>query len=72
MHRVLRPGGGYAIVWNEWDDDDPLLDAMFAAVFVAGGLGLDFLCIEAEHSAMGPETIQALVAGAGPAPTMAD
>jgi SAM-dependent methyltransferase len=25
MHRVLRPGGGYALLWNRWDDDDPLL-----------------------------------------------
>jgi hypothetical protein len=22
---VLRPGGGFALLWNEWDDDDPLL-----------------------------------------------
>src|SRR6266852_977864 len=25
LHRVLRPGGGFALLWNEWDDDDPLL-----------------------------------------------
>lgn len=25
MHRVLRPGGGFGLLWNEWDDDDPLL-----------------------------------------------
>ena len=25
MHRVLRPGGGCALLWNRWDDDDPLL-----------------------------------------------
>jgi SAM-dependent methyltransferase len=25
MRRVLRPGGGYALLWNRWDDDDPLL-----------------------------------------------
>jgi SAM-dependent methyltransferase len=24
MHRVLRPGGGFAVLWNHWDDDDPL------------------------------------------------
>lgn len=24
MHRVLRPGGGFALLWNHWDDDDPL------------------------------------------------
>jgi ubiquinone/menaquinone biosynthesis C-methylase UbiE len=28
MHRVLRPGGGYGILWNEWDDGDPLLNAI--------------------------------------------
>jgi ubiquinone/menaquinone biosynthesis C-methylase UbiE len=25
LHRVLRRGGGFALLWNEWDDDDPLL-----------------------------------------------
>jgi 4-hydroxy-2-oxoheptanedioate aldolase len=29
-----------------------------------GGLGVDFVCIDQEHSAIGPETVQALVAGA--------
>ena len=29
------------------------------------GLGVDFVCVEAEHSAMGRETVQALVAAAG-------
>ena len=24
MHRVLRPRGGVALLWNQWDDDDPL------------------------------------------------
>jgi SAM-dependent methyltransferase len=28
MHRVLRPGGGLALLWNEWDRDDPLLAAI--------------------------------------------
>jgi ubiquinone/menaquinone biosynthesis C-methylase UbiE len=22
LHRVIRPGGGTAVLWNEWDDDD--------------------------------------------------
>jgi SAM-dependent methyltransferase len=25
IRRVLRPGGGFALLWNEWDEDDPLL-----------------------------------------------
>jgi ubiquinone/menaquinone biosynthesis C-methylase UbiE len=28
IHRVLRPGGGVALLWNEWDDDNPLLHAL--------------------------------------------
>jgi SAM-dependent methyltransferase len=28
MHRVLRPGGGCALIWNEWDDDDPMIHAL--------------------------------------------
>jgi ubiquinone/menaquinone biosynthesis C-methylase UbiE len=24
MHRVLRPGGAVALLWNQWDEDDPL------------------------------------------------
>ncbi|MHB8469420.1 MAG: class I SAM-dependent methyltransferase [Gaiellaceae bacterium] len=30
MHRVLRPGGGVALLWNEWDEKDPLLGALDA------------------------------------------
>jgi SAM-dependent methyltransferase len=25
IRRVVRPGGGFALFWNTWDDDDPLL-----------------------------------------------
>jgi SAM-dependent methyltransferase len=28
MHRVLRPGGGCALIWNEWDDDDPMVHTL--------------------------------------------
>ena len=32
MHRVLRPGGGIALLWNEWDPHDELLHAFDAAI----------------------------------------
>jgi len=32
MHRVLRPGGGFALLWNQWDDEDPLLRRLSALV----------------------------------------
>jgi SAM-dependent methyltransferase len=25
MHRVTRPGGGFALLWNRWSGDDPIL-----------------------------------------------
>lgn len=28
MHRVLRPGGGFALLWNHFNQDDPLLGAV--------------------------------------------
>jgi ubiquinone/menaquinone biosynthesis C-methylase UbiE len=28
LHRVIRPGGGIAVVWNEWDDDDELMRSL--------------------------------------------
>jgi SAM-dependent methyltransferase len=28
LHRVLRPGGGFALLWNVWDEGDPLLHAV--------------------------------------------
>lgn len=28
MHRVLRPGGGFALLWNQLNQDDPLLGAV--------------------------------------------
>ncbi len=30
MRRVLRPGAGFALLWNAWDDRDPLLSAVDA------------------------------------------
>jgi 4-hydroxy-2-oxoheptanedioate aldolase len=43
-----------------------------AAMELLAGLGLDLVCVEAEHSAMGPETVRALVAAAelGGAPAL--
>jgi len=28
IHRVLRPGGGFALLWNQLNQDDPLLGAV--------------------------------------------
>jgi ubiquinone/menaquinone biosynthesis C-methylase UbiE len=28
MHRVTRPGGGFALLWNHFNQDDPLLGAV--------------------------------------------
>src|SRR3954471_8566865 len=32
MHRVLRSGGGVALLWNEWDEDDALLHSINAVI----------------------------------------
>ena len=32
IHRVLRPGGGYALLWNRWDESDELMRALNAVV----------------------------------------
>jgi hypothetical protein len=35
MARVTRGGGGFALLWNEWSDDDPTLgpiDALLAPI----------------------------------------
>lgn len=42
-----------------------------AAVEFLGRLGFDLLCVEGEHSAMGAETVQRLVAAAGLSPVPA-
>jgi ubiquinone/menaquinone biosynthesis C-methylase UbiE len=28
MHRVLKPGGSFALLWNEWDEEDALMRAL--------------------------------------------
>src|SRR3954452_497142 len=32
LHRVIRPGGGIAVLWNEWDDDDELMRSLYEVV----------------------------------------
>jgi 4-hydroxy-2-oxoheptanedioate aldolase len=61
-----RMEGGEGLVGTFVQGHDP------AAMELLGGLGLDLLCVEAEHSAMGPETIRGLVAAAqlGGAPAL--
>ena len=39
MHRVLRPGGGFALLWNDWDDDDPLMHGLNQIVAAPSGRG---------------------------------
>jgi ubiquinone/menaquinone biosynthesis C-methylase UbiE len=46
MRRVTRPGGGFALLWNRWSDDDPVLSRIqqvFAAVPVPAGSWRDGL-----------------------------
>lgn len=52
MHRVLRPGGGYAVLWNHWDDDDP----------VTHGLNEVIQRLRPEGTHEGPEDWQAVFA----------
>jgi SAM-dependent methyltransferase len=45
MHRVTRPGGGFALLWNRWSEHDPILsrfDALLAPYRPPGtGKGVD-------------------------------
>jgi SAM-dependent methyltransferase len=36
LHRVLRPGGGLALLWNWWDERDPLQSELGELVGYAG------------------------------------
>jgi 4-hydroxy-2-oxoheptanedioate aldolase len=60
-----RMEGGEQLVGTFVQSHDP------AQVEFLGGLGFDLLCVEAEHSAMGPETVRGLVAAADTARTPA-
>ncbi|HEV7134285.1 MAG TPA: class I SAM-dependent methyltransferase [Gaiellaceae bacterium] len=55
MHRVLRPGGGFALLWNEWDDEDPLLHALNGLVESLRPPGMnDRLATQREELAASP------------------
>jgi SAM-dependent methyltransferase len=51
MHRVLRPGGGIALLWNEWDDEDELLRALDEII--------DTLRVEGVHDGRQREAFEA-------------
>jgi len=36
LHRVIRPGGGLALLWNWWDERDPLQAELGALIGYAG------------------------------------
>ena len=41
MHRVLEPDGGFALLWNRWDEADELMRALDEAVPRKGGHNQD-------------------------------
>ncbi|MDX6479665.1 MAG: hypothetical protein QOG85_175 [Gaiellaceae bacterium] len=71
MARVLRPGGGVALLWNRWDEKDPLLshvDALLREIRPAAARDDDDVPFEYEHRAfrqLRPMTVDAVIEWAG-------
>jgi ubiquinone/menaquinone biosynthesis C-methylase UbiE len=74
IRRVVRPGGGFALLWNSWNENDPLLgpiDRLLAEMrpeSVHGASWRDASPVPLEHrwfSQRRPMTVEAIVEWAG-------
>jgi len=70
MARVLRPGGGVALLWNRWDDEDRLLsqvDALLREIRPAAAHedGLPFEYEDRAFRQLRPTTVDEIIEWAG-------